>query len=103
MGDELFDQEEEAFKILLTNKFDLFRKLIARMVEHELERARITREQARRLAIYVHETYFRHLRLYDFVFKNAKLSEMKRVNISVAVPQCGLGLSHAMEHLEQAP
>ena len=56
------------------------------MIEHDLERARISMEQARRLAIYLHETYFKHLRLYDFVFKNAKLSEVKRVTISVCEP-----------------
>ena len=83
MGDELFDQEEEGFKILLSKKFELFRKLINQMVEHDLERARITTEQACRVAMYAHETYFRHLRLYDFAFKNAKMSEMKRVNITV--------------------
>ena len=72
--------------MLLSKKFDLFRKLLTRMIEHDLERARISMEQARRLAIYLHETYFKHLRLYDFVFKNAKLSEVKRVTISVCEP-----------------
>ena len=96
MGDELFDQEEEGLKMLLSKKFDLFRKLINRMVEHELEIARISMEQARRLAIYLHETYFRHLRLYDFVFKNAKMSEVKRITLTVAEPLCGPGLEQAM-------
>ena len=102
MGDELFDQEEEGFKILLSKKFELFRKLINHMVEHDLERARITTEQACRVAMYAHETYFRHLRLYDFVFKNAKMSEMKRVNVTVEQPLCGIDLSHAMMHSEEA-
>ena len=44
----------------------------------------------------MHETYFRHLRLYDFVLKNTKLSEVKRVNIPVAEPKSGESLSKAM-------
>ena len=91
----------KSFKILLSKKFELFRKLINHMVEHDLERARITTEQACRVAMYAHETYFRHLRLYDFVFTNAKMSEMKRINISVEDPRCGQDLSQAMMHAEE--
>lgn len=80
----------------MSKKFELFRKLISATVEHELESARVTIEHARRIAIYVHETYFRHLRLYDFVLKNAKLSEVKRVTIPIAEPKCGKDLSQAM-------
>lgn len=66
------------------------------IVEHELESARLSVEQAGRLAIYVHETFFRHLRLYDFVLKNTKLSEVKRVNIPIAEPKSGEQLEKAM-------
>ena len=82
--------------MLLKRKFELFKELISGTVEHELESARLTVEQARRLAIYVHETYFRHLRLYDFMLKNTKLSEVKRVMIPVAEPKAGEGLETAM-------
>ena len=92
----MVDAEEEAFKQLLNVKFELFRKLIHGTIDHEYESARITVEQARRIAIYVHETYFRHLRLYDFVLKNTKLSEVKRVYIPVAEPKCGEELGRAM-------
>ena len=44
----------------------------------------------------MHETYFRHLRLYDFVLKNTKLSEVKRVYIPIAEPKSGDELSKAM-------
>ena len=96
VGDDMFDQEEEAYKVLLRNKFELFKKLIQNTIDHDLETARISMEQARRLAIYVHETYFRHLRLYDFVLKNTKLSEVKRVTIPVAEPKTGDDLNKAM-------
>ena len=92
----MVDAEEEAFKDLLKKKFELFKRLVGSMIEHELEAARITVEQARRMAMYTHETYFRHLRLYDFVLKNTKLSEVKRVFIPIAEPKCGDELTKAM-------
>lgn len=46
--------------------------------------------------MYAHETYFRHLRLYDFVLKNTKLSEVKRVHIPIMEPICGDALSKAL-------
>ena len=48
------------------------------------------------MAIYAHETYFRHLRLYDFVLKNTKLSEVKRVQVPIMEPNCGDCLEKAM-------
>jgi len=46
--------------------------------------------------MYAHETYFRHLRLYDFVLKNTKLSEVKRVFIPIMEPNCGDSLNKAL-------
>ena len=92
----MFDQEEEAFKMLLSKKFKLFKSLMMGIVEHEYESARLTVEQAGRLGIYVHETFFRHLRLYDFVLKNTKLSEVKRVTIPISEPKSGDLLDKAM-------
>lgn len=40
----MFDQEEEAFKVLLSKKFTLFKKLIHETIEHEHVPARITVE-----------------------------------------------------------
>ena len=36
------------------------------------------------------------MRLYDFVLKNTKLSEVKRVYIPVAEPKCGEDLNKAI-------
>ena len=98
----MVDAEEEAFKTLLRNKFELFRRLMQGTIEHEVETARITVEQARRIAIQVHQTYFRHLRLYDFVLKNTKLSEVKRVFIPAAEPKAGDTLEKAMVLADEA-
>jgi hypothetical protein len=68
-------------KDLVTGKFKLFRALLLGAIEHQDTEARISVEQARRLTIYAHETYFRHIRLYDYVLKNTKYCEVKHVTI----------------------
>ena len=44
LGDDMVDQEEEAFKTLLNGKFARFKKLLCAMLDHEHEAARITAE-----------------------------------------------------------
>ena len=53
-------------------------------------------EQARRLVEYAKGSYFQHLRLYDFVLKNTKLSSKKYVSIPQFSPFCGDSLNKAM-------
>ena len=81
---------------MLQHKFSIFKNLIVGAIEHPDEGTRITIEQARRITSYTHESFFRHLRLYDYVLKNTKLSEVKRVNIPTAEPNWGQSLSVAM-------
>ena len=59
-------------------------------------------EHARRVAKYAQETFFKHLRLYDFVLKNTKLSEVKRIIIPIAEPKCGEELSKAITLYDSA-
>ena len=92
----MLTQEDEAHKQLLKSKFGLFKVGIAQVLDHADPDARITIEQARRVTKYAHSTFFRHLRLYDFVLKNTKLSEVKRVYLPIAEPQLGAELSKAM-------
>lgn len=65
-------------------------------IDHPDQGTKITIEVARRLTAYTHESYFRHLRLYDYVLKNTKLSEVKRVHIPKAEPFWGESLDKAM-------
>ena len=96
IGDELLDAEEERMRQLLTNKFGLYKNLIMGAIDHPDADTRITVEQARRLTQYAHETFFRHLRLYDYVLKNTKLSEVKKVTLPRSDPKCGDPLGKAM-------
>ena len=50
---------------------------------------------------YSQRTFFKHIRLYDFVIKNAALNEEKLVRVPFAVPQLGQPLSLAQCHYEQ--
>jgi len=81
---------------LLTSKFALYKNLIIGAIDHSDADTRITVEQARRITAYAHETFFRHIRLYDYVLKNTKLSEVKKVTLPRADPKCGDPLSKAM-------
>lgn len=72
----------------------MLKQLIEKIID--CKEAPITIEQARRLINYAQKTYFKHLRLYDFVLKNSKTSEKKFIKIPLVVPQMGAGLEHAM-------
>lgn len=81
---------------MLTSKFALYKNLILGAIEHPDAHTRITVEHARRITAYAHETFFRHLRLYDYVLKNTKLCEVKKITLPKAEPRCGEPLGKAM-------
>ena len=93
------DAEEEKMKQLLASKFLLYKNLIFGAIEHPDLDTKITIEQAKRITAYAHDTYFRHLRLYDYVLKNTKYCEIKKVTLPKIEPKCGDGylLSKAMK------
>ena len=84
MGDDL-ENQDHAFGQLLKHKFELLKELIVKATSRA-DNASLTVVHARKLAKYAHMTYFKHLRLYDFVLKNTKLSEVKRVRIPLVYP-----------------
>ncbi len=84
---------------LLRHKINLLKKLIESCLD-STEAASINVEQARRLIDYAQRTYFKHLRLYEFVLKNSKTSEKKYVKIPLVVPQIGQSLQNAVVVLD---
>jgi len=40
----------------------------------------LNKHEAKRLIEYAKESYFKHLRLYEFVFNNKAPNEVKRIN-----------------------
>ena len=70
--------------------------MLKELILSATQQKHITVVQAQKLATYTHQTYFRHLRLYDFVLKNAQLTSEKRINISTAEPNPGQSISQAI-------
>lgn len=57
---------------------------------------KINKEEAKRILEYTQESYFKHLRLYEFVFNNKTPSELKKINFkqesAVTAPALGQAL-----------
>lgn len=95
VGDDLVNKEDREFGALLKHKFDLLKELVVKATQRT-DVSCLTVVHARKLASYAHQTYFRHLRLYDFVLKNTKSSENKHINIPLSAPNCGRDLEDAI-------
>jgi len=67
-------------------KREIFQSGVENLVTTLDSNVRLELEKARRLIQYVGNTYFKHLRLFDFVLKNTKLSVKKYVNQSFTEP-----------------
>ena len=58
---------------------------------------RFTSEEVRRLADYTKSSYFKHLRLYDFVLNSkSQINEVKRLTLHVTPPAIAASLSDAL-------
>ena len=77
-GDDI-DIEAE-FEQTLRHKFALFRSMIMGKLHEKNPALRFNKEECKKIAAYGQESYFKHLRLYEFVFNNKTASEMKRIN-----------------------
>ena len=82
--------------MLLKKKIDLFKSQLDQILTHFDEASRLTPEQVRRLIKYSEQTFFKHVRLYDYVLKNTKLCEKKYINLPIAEPSSGENLNAAM-------
>ena len=78
-GEMEVDQE---FQAKLKHKLDLLKRMITDQLLEENVALRINQREAERIVKYAQETYFRHLRLYEFVFNNKTASEIKRINFT---------------------
>jgi len=51
------------------------------MINEPEPKLKFTTEEVKRIADYAKDSYFKHLRLYDYVLNNKQLCEVKRLNI----------------------
>lgn len=85
------------FARLLTHKFDVFKALLFELLEETgVPALRFNQEEIRRIADYTKASFFKHLRLYDFVLNNKQLNEVKRLTINVNEPIVAASLSDAL-------
>lgn len=73
-------QPEADFEQTLHHKFAIFKSMIMQKIHEKNPALKINKEEAKRILNYAKESYFKHLRLYEFVFNNKTASELKRIN-----------------------
>lgn len=71
--------------------------MISDQLQEENEALKINKHEAVRIVKYAQETYFRHLRLYEFVFNNKTASEIKRINFTEEEARKAAPLTHALQ------
>ena len=54
-----------------------------RYVFEKVPLLKLEKEIAKRILVYAQDSFFKHLRLYEFVFNNTTANEMKRINFTV--------------------
>ena len=58
---------------------------------------KLNKEEAKKIAAYAQESYFKHLRLYEFVFNNKTASEMKNIKFKQDVAKTAGPLTQALQ------
>ena len=71
---------DEEFDNQLKKKMNLFRSIILKYLHEKNPALKFTKEECLRIMAYAGESYFKHLRLYKYVFNNKTASEIKRIN-----------------------
>ena len=80
----------------MAHKFDLFRHLLFATLNESVVDLKFSGEEVKRIADYAKESYFKHLRLYDYVLNNKQLCEVKRVTINQNEPVLAPSLNEAL-------
>ena len=88
---------EAEFASLLSRKFGLFRQLCTELLDEHEKVLRFSIEEVRRVADYAKVSYFKHLRLYDYVLNNKQLCEVKRITVQVNEPVIASNLNDALQ------
>lgn len=88
---------DKEFQICLTNKFSLFKGIIMKHIHLKNPAMKLNKQEAARLIEYARESYFKHLRLYEFVFNNKAPNEVKRINFIEEQARNEMPLSQALQ------
>jgi hypothetical protein len=74
----------------------LFKSLLFDLLDEQETPLRLTPEELKRVADYAKSSFFKHLRLYDFVLNNKQLNEVKRLTLNVNAPIIAQSLNEAL-------
>jgi len=73
---------EQEFEQRLVHKHQLFRTMLIAALHEESVALKFNTEECKRIIKYAQQSYFLHLRLYEFALNNTTASEMKRVTFN---------------------
>ena len=71
-------EKQKAFDLMFI-EFGVTEDEITRAVREKNPALVFTLEEGKRIVTYASQTYFKHLRLYEFVFNNKAPSKLKRI------------------------
>ncbi len=60
----------------------MLKRMILSQMHETCVALKFNKEESKRIVEYTHETYFLHLRLYEYVLNNKTASEIKRINFT---------------------
>ena len=87
---------DKEFEIQLSRKFMLLKNNLFKHLHEKNPALRFSKEECIRIMGYASESYFKHLRLYEYVFNNKTASEIKRINFNQDEARVAGSLSKAL-------
>lgn len=96
---DIQDEDHEVdpeYKNAFKRKFTMLKTLLMKFVFEKVPVLKLTKETAKRVLLYCQDSYFKHMRLYEFIFNNTSANEMKRINFVMETVKTAKPLSQAL-------
>lgn len=74
----------------------MLKALLMKFVFEKVPVLTLTKETAKRILAYCQDSYFKHMRLYEFIFNNTSPNELKRINFVTETVKTAKPLSQAL-------
>jgi hypothetical protein len=91
------ERADDDFEQTIHHKLAIFKSMIIQRLNEKNPILRLNKEEAARILTYTQESYFKHLRLYEFVFNNKTASELKKINFKQESAMNAPALSQALQ------
>ena len=103
---DIQDEDHEVdpeYKNAFKRKFTMLKAFLMKFVVEKVPVLKLTKETAKRVLLYCQDSYFKHMRLYEFIFNNTSPNEMKRINFVMETVKTAKPLSKALMISEGRP